>query len=115
MLKTNCLPANRYTDLTDIELFNLTKQNDTRAFETLYYRYSYILKEIARKKINQEDRAEDLVHDVFLSLYNRRDSLEIANFQAYIHKALRYSINNELRALIVRRKHAGQLPFLKAI
>lgn len=112
MKKNDCLQtalrfSMNYSDLTDLELFALVKQDDNRAFEELYHRYVFILKDIARKKLGQSDRAEDIVHDIFLSLYHRRHHLEILNFSAYIHRSLKFGINNELRHLIVRRNHSA--------
>jgi RNA polymerase sigma-70 factor (ECF subfamily) len=96
-----------YLTLTDAELFRKTKQeNDTRAYEILYYRYWPKLIDAAYKRLPSRQMAEDLVQELFISFYQRRAQIEFTNsLQAYLSQALKYRILNEYRAATTRNAY----------
>jgi RNA polymerase sigma-70 factor (family 1) len=89
-----------YLSLTDAELFRMTqKEDDTRAYEILYYRYWPKLIDAAYKRLSSRQKAEDLVQELFISFYQRRTKIEFTtSLQAYLNQALKYKILNEYRA-----------------
>ena len=107
------LPPNVfYEQLPDIELFQLTRQDDTKAFETLYKRHWSSLIDTAYRRLQSREKAEDIVQDIFISFYQKRDFLEITvSVQAYLYQALKYKILNEFRSENTRNTFQKNLFF----
>lgn len=58
-------------------------------FEALYRRYWRPLYEYAYVKTHDGDVAEEIVQDLFVTLWEKRDSLAIGNLQHYLFAAVR--------------------------
>jgi len=111
MLPTNVC----YEQLPDIELFQLIRQNDVKAFEALYNRHWSSLIDTAYRRLQSRERAEDIVQDIFISFYQKREHLEISvSVQAYLYQALKYKILNEFRSENTRNTYQKDL-FLKDV
>lgn len=79
---------------TDEELVAFMLQNQQEAFRQIYDRYKSALLVYAMKRV-PFDVAEDLVHNVFMRLWNNRSDLEIKErFVGYIFKSLRNRISD---------------------
>lgn len=104
MLKTH-VP---YLSLSDAELFRMTQQeDDTKAYEILYYRYWPKLIDAAYKRVTSRQAAEDLVQELFISVYQRRTQIEFtSSLHAYLSQALKYKILNEYRAASTRNAYS---------
>ncbi len=99
----NHLPYKRETDQL---LLELAGRNDAAAYNEIYRRYRPRLLEIACSRLSCRHLAEDLVQDIFVSLYLKRERLEISvSLKAYLVQALKYKIANELRARRVRARY----------
>jgi RNA polymerase sigma-70 factor (family 1) len=84
------LPYNSYSDQ---ELMVLLKQNDDKAFTEIYNRYWEKLFSVAGNKLSNLELAEELVQNIFLDLWNRREQIEITvalNF--YLASAMKYKV-----------------------
>ena len=104
---------NCYSGFSEEELLTLVKTNkDGRAFDEIYARCKPALIDNASKKLQSRELAEDLVHDIFLSLYTKSDVLEFTvSLKAYLHTALKYKVQNEIRNKVVRDRHKKYLFF----
>lgn len=86
-----------YIQLTDYALTSLLKTGDDAAFTELYNRYWDKLFAVAYHRVNSEPEAEEIVQDVFLSLWNRRLQLELSHSIAtYLAVAVKYQVINKL-------------------
>lgn len=65
------------------------RRGDESAFETIYTAYAERLWRFAHGYVRDADVAEDLVHDVFLSLWDRRKRIEAAHLGVYLYGATR--------------------------
>jgi RNA polymerase sigma-70 factor (family 1) len=102
-----------YSSYSEEELLQLVKvENDQKAFDEIYHRCKPALIDNAYKKLQSRESAEDLVHDIFLSLYTKTEVLEFTvSLKAYLHTALKYKVQNELRNKMVRERHKQFLFF----
>lgn len=99
-----------YTALSDHELVALLAGDDNKAFETLYERHAQALYLAAFKKLPVPHLLEDLLQEVFISLYKKRASLgPVGNLRAYLYSALRNRILNELRNSLLHEQHHQQM------
>ncbi|WP_026628948.1 RNA polymerase sigma factor [Dyadobacter alkalitolerans] len=69
---------------------NLLKDGDDRnAFNELYVRYWKVIYDIGFKKLHNASLAEDLVHDLFVDIWNKRQQVHIhSTFIGYMHAML---------------------------
>lgn len=103
-----------YIALQDEALLALLANNDNKAFETLYQRHAAALYNHAYKKFPVPHLLEDMLQDIFTTLYKKRAALtEIKNLSAYLHGALRNRILNELRNSLLHQQHHQHLPIEK--
>jgi len=102
-----------YSHYSEEDLLQLVKKkNDQKAFDEIYRRCKPALVDNAYRKLQSRECAEDLVHDIFLSLYTKTDVLEFTvSLKAYLHTALKYKVQNELRNKLVRERHKRFLFF----
>lgn len=108
-------PKALYENQTDTDLFAMIRQDDVKAFEELYRRYWTFLVDTAYKRLQCRERAEDLVQDLFVSLYHKRQAVEIAvSLKAYLGTALKYKILNEFRSVHTRQAYQKS-QFVKTI
>lgn len=92
-----CLVLNEFTHTdADQELLSLIKTGSETAFQQLFQRHWEKLYVAASKKLGDQELAQELVHDLFLDLWRRREELSILNLPAYLGKALQYRIINKL-------------------
>ena len=95
-----------YQQLSDEQLFFQIKNDDQLALKELYDRYWSFLLDSAYKSLQSRDKAEDVVQDIFISLYQRRKVVELeVSLKAYLCKALKFKILNEIRSQLVRETY----------
>lgn len=88
------MPA--YSTYTDEQLYELLQGDDQAAFTEIYQRYWKALYQRAKAMLSDGQLAQDVVQEVFISLWNRRTGVRIEKLQAYLHQAVRFQ---ELKAL----------------
>lgn len=73
------------------------------AFDELYCRYWEMLYDIAYKKLNDQDDAKDIVHDIFLQIWNNRVSLNVSrSFAGFLFITLKNKIIDKQRVVANR-------------
>lgn len=77
---------------TDELLFQYVKSGDKSAFDELYHRHWMSLYDAAYKRLNNKEQAEDIVQEIFIRLWVRRQELVIDKVAAYLHTAVRYKV-----------------------
>jgi RNA polymerase sigma-70 factor (family 1) len=97
-----CTPL-LYGNLSDSQLFLLVKQDDIKAFEELYNRHWHGLIDAAYRRLQSRQKAEDIIQDIFVSLYQKRHTLDIAvSLKAYLYQALKFKVLNVFRDELTR-------------
>lgn len=90
--------------------------NDQKAFGQLYDIFYPELTRHVLNKIKSQETAEDILHDLFLSLWkNRANILTIESIPAYLYSAVRYLIIAEYRKSKLRELHSGDIQDLDII
>lgn len=83
---------------SDSDLWNDIRNDDGLAFDVLFNRYWARLYKIAFRQLHDEAASLEIVHDVFVSLWNRRKELEINLFPNFLLTAIRYQIYSRLKS-----------------
>ena len=82
---------------------------DRNTFESLFNQYYSGLIVYANRFTNQTEVSEDIVHDVFISLWEKRNSLLMESAKAYLFSSVRNRCLNHLEQLKVRNEYQEQL------
>ena len=82
-----------YNILNDKELTGLLQQGNELAFTEIYNRYWSKLFAIAANKIRELDEAEEIVQDIFVSLWKRRNELGVIDtLSSYLAVSVKYRV-----------------------
>lgn len=96
-------------DVNDEKLTELFANGDKQAFELVYDRYWKELYFLAVRILEDEAKAEDLVQEVFVDLYEARGKNEIRTLGAYLYQAAKYKCFMQLRAGKISEKHLARM------
>jgi RNA polymerase sigma-70 factor (family 1) len=99
-----------YSNYTEPELITLWQNGDEKVFDFLYKKYVVYLINIAAKKVGSTETAKELVQDVFLNIYMKRDSIKTASgFAPYLLRSLRNRIYDYYRKRLSEEKYEKSL------
>jgi len=90
---------------TDLRLLSLIRQNDHKAFETLFDRYWYRMFKYALSVMRSREEAEEIVQDLFAGLWQKRQELAILNLSHYLFVAVRRKIIDRARSKFTQAKY----------
>jgi len=86
---------NSYESFTDTQLISLLQNGDQGAFSEIYRRFWDKIFAVAYHRLPDRAEAEEVVQEVFLSLWKRRSTLQIRyTLHTYLSVATKYQIIN---------------------
>jgi RNA polymerase sigma-70 factor (ECF subfamily) len=95
---------------TDEELLTLLQQGSRDSFEILYKKYWKQLFNSAYKRLQSREIVEELVQDIFVDLWSKREIMQInSSLQAYLFTALRYKLFSYFRSQLIRKRHVDYI------
>ncbi len=94
-----------YQHCTDPELLALLRAGDEAAFETIYRRYAKDLLRYARKNVPVREDCEEMVHEVFTSLWERHNRLLIESLKHYLFNSIRYMVIRYFHNRGIRKRY----------
>ncbi|WP_337965546.1 RNA polymerase sigma-70 factor [uncultured Flavobacterium sp.] len=98
---------NKYDDHT---LIVLLKEDDQLAYTEIFERYSRLLVNHAYKILGNPDEANDIVQEIFLSIWNKRYELKITgSLSSYLYKATKNRILNHIAHEKVVSRYADSI------
>jgi RNA polymerase sigma-70 factor (family 1) len=99
-----------YTAYSDNQLLALLKDSEHDAFTELYNRYWKRLFAVAANQLDHPAEAEELVQDLFLDLWNRRQDLAITStLSAYLSVSVNYKVINRMARRHREQAHLNSL------
>lgn len=93
------------TNLTDDQLQQLLNHGRKDAFEVIFERYWKRLYSYAFRIYAEEEICEDIVQEVFISLWEKSETSRILNLEGYLLRAVKYKIANHIRDLKFTETH----------
>ncbi|MFN4146144.1 MAG: RNA polymerase sigma-70 factor [Runella sp.] len=87
------------------------QQGRKSAFEEIYNRYWYKLFSIAYHQIGVQEEAEELVQEVFLDIWRRREGIKIEHLDLYLTIAIKNQVYDYIKSKISYRKYQEYLIF----
>ncbi len=92
-----------YTHSTDEQLLAYLRDNDDRrAFETLYGRYSTRIFDYIHPRVSDRYTAQEIVQELFVSLWQKRGNLSVLTCRAYLFAAAKNLIVSHYRKEMAR-------------
>lgn len=98
---------------SDEGLLKLLKHQELGAFEEIYLRYWKKLYSSAFKRVQSKEIAEELIQDIFTSLWTNREIHQIEILSAYLTSAVKYKVINYFEKEMSRKVYfeiQGQSP-----
>jgi RNA polymerase sigma-70 factor (family 1) len=84
------------------------KVGSVAAFKEIYNRYWFVFYNYAYNIIRNKEIAEEIVQEIFFSLWNKREELEITHsLQGYLFTAVKFQTLNHIRSKKVRTNYAS--------
>lgn len=81
-------------------------------FEQIYREHWSLLFDIAYKRIKSVEKSEELVQELFTSLWEKRASIEIReSIQGYLVQSMKQRVLNQMRNEMVRQKHLSRIRY----
>lgn len=95
---------------SDFELFHLFKNGDDAAYIEIYHRYHKKLFLHAFKMLQDRAKSEDVIHDLFIKFFEKRESLILStSLSSYLYTSIRNSILDIFSHNQVIEKHEQSL------
>jgi RNA polymerase sigma factor (sigma-70 family) len=91
---------------SDEELVALLVQSNELAFQSIYTRYAAKLYSYARKNIPLKEDCEEIVQEVFVSIWLRRENLaNITALEPYLYRMVKYKIIRYFQHSAVKKRY----------
>jgi len=87
-----------FSSYSDEQLVRLLQRGDEPAFTEIYKRYWKALYSSAYNVLQVKAAAEDVIQEIFISLWKRRSSVKIESLKAYLLQAVRFQVFKAIRA-----------------
>lgn len=98
---------------TDDELVALLNLGDRNAFQVIYKRYASDLFRYARKTIDVKEDCEEILQEIFTSLWERHESLRILSLKYYLLKAVQYKVVRYVQHRKTRMRYVEHYRFFE--
>lgn len=83
--------------LSDTILLNRMREGDSASFNTLFDRYWEMLYSTVFSVCSDREVCSEIVHDIFLNIWLKREKLQIESFKAYILASARYHVYRHVK------------------
>ena len=77
---------------TDQDLLEDMRNGSHDAFAVIYQRYWKKVFVFAYDRLKDTKQSQDIVQDIFVSLWERKASLQVGNLNAYLYASVRYGV-----------------------
>jgi len=96
-------------DLPEIQHWNELKEGDINAFEMFFKTYYQPLCNYAFSFIQDRDEAEEIVQSAFLSVWEKRETLDIrTSLRSYLYTMVRNTSLNVIKHEKIKQKYVGE-------
>jgi RNA polymerase sigma-70 factor (family 1) len=84
-------------DISDEGLLQSIQNGDQKSFEEIFRRYWSKLYTYAYNVLKDNEICEDIVQEIFVDLWSRRNEVTILNLSAYLYKSVKFKIYKQFR------------------
>lgn len=87
------------------DILTRLRTGDEKAFGCLYDHFARRLYGYVYSRVRLKDASEEIIQEIFVSLWSKRESLNISSLESYLFTAAKYKILSFIRSENVRRKY----------
>jgi len=89
---------------------------DKKVFEAIYKTYVSPLYRYARRSIATKEDCEEIVQEVFTSLWQRRENLShVTSLEPYLYRSVKYMVIRYFQKQKVKQKYADHYKFFEVV
>lgn len=93
-------------NFTDLQLIAAVKGGDEAAFRVIYDRYNALLFTYAFRRLKSKEQAKDVVQDVFIQLWEKRDTFQLKTYlSGFLYKSVLNRVLDIWKHDKIVRKH----------
>jgi RNA polymerase sigma-70 factor (family 1) len=90
---------------SDEELVEKLQNENINAFDSIYNKYWKALYQAANSRVGDEEVAKDIVQNVFIDIWVKRDTLQInTTLNQYLHGAVKMKVLNHYRSENIKQQ-----------
>lgn len=104
----------KFKAYTDEKLLELLQEGNISAFDEVYHRHWKSLYSGCYKRIQSRETAEEIVQDLFASLWINRHKIRVANLSAYLFAAVKYKVINHMAREVSRKRYVFDQTYAEA-
>jgi len=94
---------NEQVKIEDVELMDRIRSGDDMALKLIYDKYWNQLFNSAYNILHDQQACEDIIQDIFINFWNKRDIIEIrVSLKSYLFASTRYEVYRQVRSGSVR-------------
>jgi RNA polymerase sigma-70 factor (family 1) len=95
------------------DLLSTLKKGHTEALKLMYMKYWEVLYDDALIRTQNEDVAKDIVQEIFISIWEKRENLNIKeSLSGYLHRAIKYRVINFFRNELTADNHYQEMQYV---
>lgn len=91
--------------INDNIIVNELRKGNKDVYQALFYQYYPLLAKFAHRYVYDAEACEDLIQDVFVTLWEKRSSLKINSLKAYLYTSIKNKCLGYLQHFDVRDRH----------
>ncbi|MBD0833787.1 RNA polymerase sigma-70 factor [Aestuariibaculum sediminum] len=97
------------TSGNDQGVLNRIANNDSDAFKEIHDEYSREMFVYAFNILKNKEVCEDIIQNIFIDLWSKRQDVEINNLESYLFRAVKYQIFNYFRSNKIKNEDVTRL------
>jgi len=90
---------------SEMQLLENFIHGDRASFTILYKQYWYKLFLIANRRLNDREISEELVQEIFVQLWEKRETLHIQSLEKYLVRSMKYAVIDHIRSQIIKNNY----------
>ena len=90
---------------TDQELLDAMRHDDEKAFAELFQRYWRKVHAMAYARVRSKEVTEEIVQDLFVSLWDKRATVTINHLPSYLFQAVKFKAITYIESKLVQEKY----------
>lgn len=98
---------------TDTEIVENIRRGEIRSFELLFNQYAGQLVRYAATIVKDKDEAEDVVQQLFVSLWTKKETMEVnTSLKSYLYRSVHNSSLNRIKQQTVKESYAEYFTYV---
>lgn len=100
---------------TDEELVAALNKGDRKAFEVIYRKYVRDLFAFARRNISSREDCEEIIQDVFTSIWARHATMKVDALRSYLFTMVKYKVIRYFQHGAVKKRYLDHYRAFEAV